>query len=79
MRAPDVSDRLARSVAEAIARLRELDLVKPPGAAEAIDWAQALALLGFDSVAGDSALETLGWAVKNREDLRVGRGRARRA
>jgi len=71
VRAPDVSEQLARSVAEAIARLRELDLVKPPGAAEAIDWAQALALLGFDSVARDSALETLGWAIKNREDLRA--------
>jgi MoxR-like ATPase len=71
VRAPEVSDALARSVAEAIARLRGLDLVKPPGAAEAIDWAQALALLGFDSVAGDAALETLGWAVKNREDLQT--------
>jgi len=71
IRAPEVPGRLARSVAESIARLRELDLVKPPGAAEAIDWAQALALLGFDSVAGDTRLEALGWAVKNREDLRV--------
>jgi hypothetical protein len=64
-----VPDRLARSVAEAVARLRELDLVKPPGAAEAIDWAQALALLGAESVNGDGARETLGWVVKNREDL----------
>ena len=71
VRAPDVSDRLARSVATAVAKLRGLDLVKPPGAAEAIDWAQALALLGFDSVEGDGACESLGWAVKNREDLRV--------
>jgi len=45
--------------------------VKPPGAAEAIDWAQALALLGFDSVDGDGWRETLGWAVKNREALRA--------
>jgi MoxR-like ATPase len=71
VRAPAVSERLARSVAASIARLRELDLVKPPGAAEAIDWAQALALLGFDSVDGDGWRETLGWAVKNREDLRA--------
>jgi MoxR-like ATPase len=71
VRAPEVPEALARSVAEAVARLRELDLVKPPGAAEAIDWAQALALLGFDEVDGDGARETLGWAVKNREDLRT--------
>ena len=70
LRAPAVSEQLARSVAEAVARLRGLDLVKPPGAAEAIDWAQALALLGADSANGGAGRETLGWAVKNREDQR---------
>jgi MoxR-like ATPase len=69
LRAPDVSEPLARSVAHAVMRLRELDLVKRPGAAEAIDWAQALAHLGAESVDGTSARETLGWAIKNREDL----------
>jgi MoxR-like ATPase len=69
LRAPDVSEPLAHSVAQAVMRLRELDLVKRPGAAEAIDWAQALAHLGVDSVDGEAARETLGWAVKNREDL----------
>ena len=70
LRAPEVSDTLARSVAEAVARLRGLDLLKPPGAAEAIDWAQALALLGAASADGETARETLGWAVKNHDDLR---------
>jgi MoxR-like ATPase len=70
LRVPGVSEALARSVANAVARLRGLDLVKPPGAAEAIDWAQALVLLGASSVGDDGAGETLGWAVKNREDLR---------
>jgi MoxR-like ATPase len=74
-RAPEVSDSLARSVAGEIARLRSLDLAKPPGVAEAIDWAQALALLGAESADGEAGRETLGWAVKNREDL----GRAVRA
>ncbi len=69
LRAPEVSESLARSVAEAIAHLRRLDLAKPPGAAEAIDWARALALLGAPDAGGSAALETLGWAVKNREDL----------
>jgi MoxR-like ATPase len=69
LRAPDVSEPLARSVAHAVMRLRELDLVKRPGAAEAIDWAQALAHLGAESADGTSARETLGWAIKNREDL----------
>ncbi|HEY6016950.1 MAG TPA: MoxR family ATPase [Gaiellaceae bacterium] len=69
LRAPEVPERLARSVAEAIATLRDLDLVKPPGAAEAIDWARALALLGAEEAVGEAALQTLGWAVKNRDDL----------
>jgi MoxR-like ATPase len=70
LRVPGVSERLARSVAAAVARLRELELVKQPGVAEAIDWAQALSVLGAEAVDGDAAHETLGWAVKNREDLR---------
>ena len=69
LRAPQASERLARSVAEAVARLRGLDLVKPPGPAEAIDWACALALLGAEAAEGDAARTTLGWAIKNREDL----------
>jgi MoxR-like ATPase len=73
LRAPGVSEQLARSVALAVGRLRGLELVKPPGVAEAIDWAQALALLGADSVADDGNAYALGWALKNREDLqRVG-------
>jgi MoxR-like ATPase len=70
LRAPGVSEALARSVADAVARLRGLDLVKPPGVAEAIDWARALALLGAGAANGEAARETVGWAVKNREDLR---------
>ncbi len=69
LRAPEVPAALARSVAEAVARLRGLDLVKPPGAAEAIDWARALAVLGAGEAVGAPAHETLGWVVKNRDDL----------
>jgi MoxR-like ATPase len=67
LRAPGVSEALARSVAATVARLRSLDLVKLPGAAEAIDWAQA-SLLDAESAEGEPARATLGWAVKNRED-----------
>ena len=69
LRAPGVSEALARSVAHAVARLRELDLIKRPGAAEAIDWAEALSHLGAEAADGDHGRETLGWVVKNREDL----------
>jgi MoxR-like ATPase len=70
LRAPEVSDALAGSVAGAVERLRALELVKPPGVAEAIDWARALALLGADGADGDAARDTLGWALKNHDDLR---------
>jgi MoxR-like ATPase len=70
LRAPEVPEALARSVADAIARLRGLDVVKPPGVAEAIDWARALALLGADGAEGSAGRETLGWVLKNHEDLR---------
>jgi MoxR-like ATPase len=69
LRAPGVSERLARSVAGTVARLRELDLVKRPGIAEAIDWAHALGVLGEPELDGAAARDTLGWAIKNREDL----------
>ncbi len=70
LRVPDASARLARSVAGAVARLRLLDLVKPPGAAEAIDWAGALALLGVEELNGsrEAWQDTLGWVIKNHDD-----------
>src|SRR5262249_37721733 len=43
---PGVSQTLARKVVAAVHRLRELDLAKPPGVAETIDWARTLDLLG---------------------------------
>ncbi len=46
LRAPEVADPLARQVAAAVAEIRTLGLYKPPGIAETIDWARALALLG---------------------------------
>jgi MoxR-like ATPase len=69
LRAPEVPGVLARSVAESVAQLRALDLAKPPGIAEAIDWARALALLGADGTDGDAASLTLGWALKDHDDL----------
>jgi hypothetical protein len=58
-------------VAEAVARLRELDLAKLPGVAETIDWANALAFLGADGLTEDLATETLGAVVKDHEDQQL--------
>jgi MoxR-like ATPase len=67
-RAPHVSEALARDVATAVSRLRELDLAKLPGVAETIDWANALAFLGAERLNGQAASDTLGAVVKDHED-----------
>jgi MoxR-like ATPase len=69
MRVPLVSDTLARQVAAAVAGLRGLSLYKPPGVAETIDWASALARLGATQLSDESVATTLGAVVKYREDL----------
>jgi MoxR-like ATPase len=68
LRAPDASERLARHVAAAVAAMRDLGLYKPPGVAETIDWAEALAVLGHDELDEASFGATLGTVVKYRED-----------
>ena len=70
-RAPHVGEALARDVAEAVSRLRSLDLAKLPGVAETIDWANALAFLGADRLSPDLARDTLGAVVKDHEDQEV--------
>jgi MoxR-like ATPase len=73
LRAPEASQALAESVADLVERLRGLDLAKRPGPAEAIDWTRALAALGIGTVDRASAEETLGWAIKGRDDLQIAR------
>ena len=68
LRAPMVGDVLARDVAAAVAILRSLELYKPPGVAESIDWARAIAALGRDRLDGPAADVTLGSVLKYRED-----------
>ena len=69
VRAPDVPEQLARKVAAAVAHIRGLDVVKRPGVAETIDWARAVATLGATSLDPGVAADTLGWVVKERDDL----------
>jgi MoxR-like ATPase len=71
---PGVSEALARKVVAAVNRLRELDLAKPPGVAETIDWARTLGLLsgaGATGLDAQMAEDTLGAVVKERDDLDV--------
>jgi MoxR-like ATPase len=68
LRAPEVVEELGRQVAAAVSALRELDLYKPPGVAETIDWAQALAALGQSGLDDRTVNATLGTVLKYRED-----------
>jgi MoxR-like ATPase len=68
MRVPHVLERLARQVAGAVETLRSLNLYKPPGVAETIDWAQALAAMGVTELDEKTVASTLGTVLKYRED-----------
>jgi MoxR-like ATPase len=68
LRVPECSDQLARQVAAAVEALRELNLYKPPGVAETIDWAAALGRLGVSQLDDQSVAMTLGTVLKYRED-----------
>jgi MoxR-like ATPase len=69
IRQPGVPRELARKVVAAVQRLRELDLAKPPGVAETIDWAATIGLLGGTDLDPQLAEDTLGAVVKERDDL----------
>jgi MoxR-like ATPase len=68
-RMPEVDDSLARQLAMAMADLRSLDLFKPPGVAETLDWAAALRVLGADRLSETNIDESLGTILKYREDI----------
>ncbi len=70
-RVPGVGEALATAAAVAAARLRTLDLQKPPGTAEVIDWLRALQVLGHDVLDDDALAATLGSVLKYREDQEV--------
>jgi MoxR-like ATPase len=68
LRVPGVPERLAAEAAAFVAELRTLDLQKPPGLAETIDWAQALAALGRQELDVEHVEATLGSLLKYHED-----------
>jgi MoxR-like ATPase len=69
LRVPGVPERLAAEAAAFVAGLRGLDLAKPPGLAETIDWARALAALGKQELDVETVEATLGSVLKYHEDL----------
>jgi len=62
------AETLAVQVADAVSRMRDSDVQKPPGIAEAIDWLAALSVLGVAELDERAADRTLGSVLKYRED-----------
>ena len=69
VRAPEATEELARKVVAAVNRLRQLDLAKPPGVAETLDWVATLNVLGRSDLDPATVSDTLGAVVKERDDL----------
>ena len=66
---PGIEEDLARSLAEAMDRLRGMDLFKPPGVAETLDWAESLELLHDGSLSPELVDRTLGVVLKYKDDI----------
>jgi MoxR-like ATPase len=76
LRVPGIPERLAAQAAAFVRGLRRLDLAKPPGVAETIDWASALAALGRQELDAEIVEQTLGSVLKYHEDLEAVRDAA---
>ena len=66
---PGVPAELAADLAHAMEKLRSMDLFKPPGVAETLDWAAALSVLGTTRLTADVTRDTLGVILKYQEDI----------
>ncbi len=71
IREPAAAEKLTRKVVAAVHRLRELELAKPPGVAETIDWVRTLSFLGETDLTRQAADDTLGAVIKDRDDLDI--------
>ena len=70
-RLPGVSETLAAKAVAAVHRLRGLDLAKPPGVAETIDWVEALQAIGAEDVDEETFAHSSGSVIKDKDDLDV--------
>jgi MoxR-like ATPase len=66
---PELEAALADSVSEAMSRLRDVDLFKPPGVAESLDWAESLRLLQAGELSVPVIESTLGVILKYKDDI----------
>ena len=65
---PAANEGLISSAAQFVGRVRDLEVDKPPGLAEAINWVAALSALGATELMRDTVVATLGTVVKTVDD-----------
>lgn len=68
-RAPQASQRLGEQVVALVQKLRQIDLFKPPGVAETLDWVAALLALHRHAVDAEAVDATLGVVLKYQDDI----------
>jgi len=69
MKVPKLSEHVQNQIVALVQKLRREDLLKPPGIAETLDWAEALMHLGVTDLETDAIQQTLGVLLKNHEDI----------
>jgi MoxR-like ATPase len=69
LRVPGVSEALARQIASSVRKMRRWSLLKPPGLAESVDWAQVMTDLEAEALNEDNVSLTLGCVLKTQEDM----------
>lgn len=70
-RLPGISETMSTRIVAAVNRLRDMDLTKPPGVAETLDWVTALDAIGAEELTEEHAADTLGAVLKDRDDLEL--------
>ena len=74
MKVPALSEHVRTQAVRIVQKLRHEDLLKPPGIAETLDWAEALLHLGVAELDTETIRQTLGVVLKNQEDISVVQG-----
>jgi MoxR-like ATPase len=72
-KAPAATEQLSRQIVTFVQALRGLDLYKPPGVAETLDWTAALLALDTQELGGEQLADTLGALVKHQDDVALAR------
>jgi MoxR-like ATPase len=66
---PALEEGLAAAITTAMQNLRRMELFKPPGVAETLDWAESLRLLGAGELSVPTIERTLGVVLKYKDDI----------